>query len=78
MFVPAFQVELLKKTIRRFYGENLKSLKNLSRIVNKHHFNRLRNLIEEPNVASSIVYGGKVDEENMYNSRNNSPVSTIW
>lgn len=58
-------VELLKKTVRRFYGENVKSLKNLSRIVNKHHFNRLRNIIEDPAVASSIVYGGQVDEENL-------------
>ncbi|WOH00450.1 hypothetical protein DCAR_0519812 [Daucus carota subsp. sativus] len=58
-------IELLKKSVKRFYGENVKNLKNLSTIVNKHHFNRLRNLMEDPAVAASIVYGGEVDEENM-------------
>ncbi|MBA0753026.1 hypothetical protein Gogos_021174 [Gossypium gossypioides] len=58
-------IELLKKTIKRFYGENIKSLKNISRIVNKHQFQRLVNLLQDPNVADSIVYGGSVDEEKL-------------
>ncbi|KAK3026524.1 hypothetical protein RJ639_041821 [Escallonia herrerae] len=58
-------IELLKKTIKRFYGENPKSLKNLCRIVNKHQFDRLRNILEDPAVAASIVHGGSLDEENL-------------
>ncbi|KAH1113361.1 hypothetical protein J1N35_006739 [Gossypium stocksii] len=58
-------IELLKKTIKRFYGENIKSLKSISRIVNKHQFQRLVNLLKDPNVADSIVYGGSVDEEKL-------------
>ncbi|KAK2990458.1 hypothetical protein RJ640_011206 [Escallonia rubra] len=58
-------IELLKKTIKRFYGENPKSLKNLCRIVNKHQFDRLCNLLEDPAVAASIVHGGSLDEENL-------------
>uniref|UniRef100_A0A5B7A5W8 Aldehyde dehydrogenase n=1 Tax=Davidia involucrata TaxID=16924 RepID=A0A5B7A5W8_DAVIN len=58
-------IELLKKTIKSFYGENVKNLKNLSRIVNRHHFDRLRNLLEDPNVAASIVHGGSLDEKNL-------------
>ncbi|KAK1368304.1 Aldedh domain-containing protein [Heracleum sosnowskyi] len=40
--------------------------KNLCKIVNKHHFNRLLNLLEDPAVAASIVYGGSLDEENLF------------
>ncbi|XP_060195531.1 aldehyde dehydrogenase family 3 member F1-like [Lycium barbarum] len=58
-------IELLKKFTKKFYGENLKTLENLSRIVNKHHFDRVHNLLKDPKVAASVVYGGSVDEENM-------------
>ncbi|XVF15849.1 hypothetical protein REPUB_Repub09cG0191600 [Reevesia pubescens] len=60
-----FQIELLKKTIKRFYGENIKDLKNISRIVNKHQFQRLNNLLKDPHVSASIVYGGSFNEENL-------------
>ncbi|KAK1373468.1 Aldehyde dehydrogenase [Heracleum sosnowskyi] len=59
-------IDLLKKTIKRFYGEDKGNFKNLCKIVNKHHFNRLRNLLEDPAVAASIVYGGSLDEENLF------------
>lgn len=58
-------IEFLKKTINKFYGENPKALKNLSKIVNKHHFDRLHNIIEDPAVAASIVHGGSLDEKNL-------------
>ncbi|XWS45499.1 hypothetical protein CRYUN_Cryun15aG0141500 [Craigia yunnanensis] len=58
-------IELLKKTIKRFYGENIKDLKCISRIVNKHQFKRLHNLLKDPHVAASIVYGGSVDEKKL-------------
>lgn len=61
-----FQVELLKNCIKKFYGESLQNLKNLCRIVNKHHFDRLANLLKEPGVSASIVYGGSLDEENLW------------
>lgn len=61
-----FQIEYLKKTINRFYGENPKTLKNLSKIINKHQFDRLRNIIEDPAVAASIVHGGSLDEKNLW------------
>lgn len=37
----------------------------MSRIVNKHHFRRLSNLLEDPSVFSSIVHGGSLNEEKM-------------
>ncbi|XP_047317402.1 aldehyde dehydrogenase family 3 member F1 [Impatiens glandulifera] len=56
-------IEDLKKTIRKFYGEDMKN--DIAKIVNKYHFERLKKLIQHPTVASSIVYGGSIDEINM-------------
>ncbi|XP_022775380.1 aldehyde dehydrogenase family 3 member F1 [Durio zibethinus] len=58
-------IELLKKTIKRFYGENIKDLKSISRIVNKHQLQRLHNFLKDPHVAASVVYGGSVNEEKL-------------
>lgn len=59
-------IELLKKTLKNFYGENSKECNSVARIVNKHHFERLRNLLNDPLVAASIVYGGSFDEKTMF------------
>ncbi|GAU31194.1 hypothetical protein TSUD_210510 [Trifolium subterraneum] len=59
-------IELLKKFIRKFYGENMIESRVLSRIVNKQHFERLCNLLKDPLVAASIVHGGSVDETNLF------------
>jgi aldehyde dehydrogenase (NAD+) len=56
---------LLKKTIKRFYTENPKDAKCIARVVNKHHFQRLQNLLKDPLVEASIVHGGSLDEENL-------------
>ncbi|KAF6139462.1 hypothetical protein GIB67_005581 [Kingdonia uniflora] len=59
------QIELMKKTIKRFHGDNPKEPKNMARIVNKHHFERLSGLLQDPVVAASIVHGGSLNEEKM-------------
>ncbi|GMN29242.1 hypothetical protein TIFTF001_002350 [Ficus carica] len=59
-------IELLKKIIGRFYGENPRESKSMARIVNKHHFARLHNLIKDPRVAASIVHGGTLDEDSLF------------
>ncbi|KAK9049176.1 hypothetical protein SSX86_031859 [Deinandra increscens subsp. villosa] len=58
-------IEQLKKTIKRFYGDDVKTLKNHSRIINKAHFDRLRSLLEDPAVAKCIVYGGSFDDTSL-------------
>lgn len=58
------QIEMLKSTIKKFYGET-KQLQNISKIVNEYHFQRLRNLLKDPRVADSVVHGGLIDEENL-------------
>lgn len=60
-----FQVELLQKCIKTFYGENIKNLNSICKIVNKNHFERVCNLLEDPGVAASIVYGGSFDKQNL-------------
>lgn len=57
------QVELLKDGIGSMFGEDPKGSGNITRIINKHHFSRLRNLLHE--VKDSVVYGGTMDEENL-------------
>ncbi|XP_068342633.1 aldehyde dehydrogenase family 3 member F1-like [Pyrus communis] len=46
--LPLWYIESLKKTIKRFYSESPKDSKCLARVVNKRHFERLRNLFQDP------------------------------
>ncbi|KAL0389340.1 UNVERIFIED_CONTAM: Origin of replication complex subunit [Sesamum calycinum] len=39
---------------------------NIARIINKSHFSRLRNLLDEPMVRNTIVHGGWLDEDNLF------------
>ncbi|XP_019055023.1 PREDICTED: aldehyde dehydrogenase family 3 member F1-like isoform X2 [Nelumbo nucifera] len=64
-FAPTL-IDLLKKSIDQFYGRKAKDFKDLTRIVNRHHFERLHNLIKDPAVSDSIVHGGQVDKERMF------------
>ncbi|KAL9464574.1 hypothetical protein AB3S75_002226 [Citrus x aurantiifolia] len=59
-------IESLKTTIKKFYGENPKDSKSISRIINEYHFERLRKLLEDPLVADAIVHGGLLDKENLF------------
>ncbi|KAF6157694.1 hypothetical protein GIB67_037267 [Kingdonia uniflora] len=61
-FAPSL-IELMKKTIKRFHGDNPKESKNMAGIVNNHHFERLSGLLQDPVVAASIVHGGSLNEE---------------
>ncbi|KAL3723769.1 hypothetical protein ACJRO7_035871 [Eucalyptus globulus] len=64
-FAPTL-IDLLKLTIKNFYGDEPRNSKNMCKIINKHHFERLRNLIEEPAVAASIVHGGSLHEKEQF------------
>ncbi|GJW43314.1 aldehyde dehydrogenase family 3 member F1-like protein [Tanacetum coccineum] len=59
-------VELLKRYIKQCYGDDADGTHSMSKIVNKKHFSRLKSLLDEPLVKSSIVYGGSMDEESLY------------
>ncbi|KAM4084744.1 hypothetical protein ACJW30_08G155700 [Castanea mollissima] len=60
-------VELMKSMIKEMFGENPKESHNIARIINKHLL-RLKNLLKNPHVDSSTVYGGSVDEDNFQQS----------
>lgn len=60
------QVQLLKDAILSMFGENPKESGTVARIVNKSHFSRLRNLLNELMVKETIVHGGKMDEDKLY------------
>lgn len=59
-------VELLKVHIKKMFGENPRNSNSIARIINKHHFSRLKNLLSDPMVKDSIVYGGSMDETNLF------------
>ncbi|KAH9741287.1 Aldehyde dehydrogenase family 3 member F1 [Citrus sinensis] len=52
--------------IKKMLGENPRKSNSIARIINKHHFSRLKNLLNDPMVKDSIVYGGSVDEANLF------------
>ncbi|KAK7385166.1 hypothetical protein VNO78_30878 [Psophocarpus tetragonolobus] len=55
-------VDALKTELEKFYGKNPLESKDLSRIVNSNHFNRLTKLLDDDKVSGKIVYGGEKDE----------------
>ncbi|CAH1452635.1 unnamed protein product [Lactuca virosa] len=59
-------VELLKRYIKQCFGDDPNESRSISKIINKKQFSRLKSLIDEPMVNSSIVYGGSFDEESLF------------
>lgn len=55
----------MKVWIKKMYGEKPRESNTIARIVNKHHFLRLKNLLSDPKVNESVIYGGSMDEENL-------------
>uniref|UniRef100_A0A9I9D947 Aldehyde dehydrogenase n=1 Tax=Cucumis melo TaxID=3656 RepID=A0A9I9D947_CUCME len=59
-------VELLKKYIKKFFDKGSNEAKNMARIVNKQNFLRLKNMVDEPAVQATIIYGGSMDEDKLF------------
>ncbi|XP_061461266.1 aldehyde dehydrogenase family 3 member A2-like isoform X2 [Rhineura floridana] len=55
-------VEIIKKTLKEFYGEDIKKSPDYERIVNKHHFRRIMGLLE----GQKIAHGGEADESTCF------------
>ncbi|KAJ9697977.1 hypothetical protein PVL29_007203 [Vitis rotundifolia] len=64
-FLQTFQLELLRNMTKKMFGENPRETQSMARIINKQHFLRLKNLLDDPSVQSSIVHGGGMDEDNL-------------
>ena len=68
VFVPkelkAAFLEQLKKVLNEFYGSDIRQSKDLGRIVNQRHIERLKRIIEED--KAYLFLGGEVDEAQRY------------
>ncbi|MQM08383.1 hypothetical protein Taro_041238 [Colocasia esculenta] len=57
-------IELMKEKMRDYYGDDPRTTGIISKIVNKRHFDRLKNLLQDPAVAATIIHGGKIHRAN--------------
>lgn len=58
-------VDSLKTELEQFYGKNQLESKDLSRIVNSNHFDRLIKLLDDDKVSGKIVHGGEKDKSKL-------------
>ncbi|GAB2252265.1 hypothetical protein Droror1_Dr00005112 [Drosera rotundifolia] len=56
-FAPKL-VDALKHQLEKFYGKDPLESKDLSRVVNSNHFDRLSKILEEEKVSGKIIHGG--------------------
>ncbi|KAI8526214.1 hypothetical protein RHMOL_Rhmol13G0291400 [Rhododendron molle] len=59
-------VQQMKVFIKKLFREDPKETNTIARIINKNHLMRLKNLLDEPLVKASIVYGGSIDEDHLF------------
>ena len=55
-------MELIRKYVIRFYGEDPRKSTDFARIINQRHFNRLRALLEK----GEVIVGGQSDPQELY------------
>jgi aldehyde dehydrogenase (NAD+) len=55
-------IEALKNQIKTFYGDDIKNNPDFGRIINRRHFERLKDLLKE----GRIVFGGETDESQRF------------
>lgn len=57
-------LEIIKNTIIKFYGTNIKDNKDFGRIINHRHVLRLKNILDKD--FEKIIFGGEVDIDKKY------------
>lgn len=55
----------MKVMIKKVFGDNPRESHSVQKIINKHHFLRLKNVLTDEKVKDSIVYGGSMDEDSL-------------
>ncbi|GAB2239090.1 hypothetical protein Droror1_Dr00025003 [Drosera rotundifolia] len=63
-FAPKL-IDALRTELERSFGKDPMQSKDISRIVNLHHFRRLTKLLDEDGISSKIVLGGQTDEQDL-------------
>lgn len=56
----------MKDGTKKMFGDNPKESNTIARIVNKQHSNRIKSLLNEPNVKESVVFGGSIHDDDLY------------
>eukprot|EP00249_Psilotum_nudum_P007268 c20437_g1_i1 orf=355-1791(+) len=57
---------VMKKTLKEFYGEDPIKSHDLSRIVSRRHFSRLKRFLEDPRTSTAVLHGGECDEGKLF------------
>lgn len=55
----------LERSFRAYYGDDALTCDEWPRIINRHHFDRVKGLIESRNPRSSVAFGGRCDEKTL-------------
>ncbi|GAB2270367.1 Aldehyde dehydrogenase 3 member H1 [Dionaea muscipula] len=63
-FAPKL-VGAFKHQLEKFFGMNPLDSKDVSCVVNSHHFDRLAKLLDEDKVAGKIIHGGQRDRDQL-------------
>ncbi|KAG0196671.1 Aldehyde dehydrogenase [Mortierella sp. GBA30] len=58
-------ITALRQGVRSMFGDNPQNSKDLGRIVNSRHFDRLTRVLKE-NISGEVVIGGEMDEKDLY------------
>ncbi|KAK4387321.1 Aldehyde dehydrogenase [Sesamum angolense] len=58
-------VDALSVELENFYGKDPLQSKDLSSIINAHHFDRVAKLLDDEKVSGKIVFGGQQDKTNL-------------
>ncbi|KAG6435934.1 hypothetical protein SASPL_100815 [Salvia splendens] len=58
-------VDALSSELEKFYGKDPVNSKDMSKIINSRHFERLSKLLDEEKVSGKIVIGGQRDKANL-------------
>ncbi|KAM7272649.1 hypothetical protein ACFE04_027312 [Oxalis oulophora] len=59
-------INLMKEKVKEMFGDDPKATNDVARIVSKEHFLRLKRILTDPRIQSTIVYGGSMDEEKLF------------
>ncbi|KAL0323326.1 UNVERIFIED_CONTAM: Aldehyde dehydrogenase [Sesamum angustifolium] len=60
-----FKTDALSVELENFYGKDPLQSKDLSSIINAHHFDRVAKLLDDKKVSGKIVFGGQQDKTNL-------------
>ncbi|KAL6525069.1 hypothetical protein OROMI_030662 [Orobanche minor] len=58
-------IDVFSSELEKFYGNDPLQYKDLSRIINSRHFDRLKMLLDDKKISGKVVIGGQSDKANL-------------